>query len=145
MILAPLLLCLLATAGCGRGGSDEGNIRVLYAGSLILPFADIEKQFEALHPGIDINSEAHGSIQVLRHVSDIHESADVLISADSQLIPLLLYPSEDPDTGKPYGSWRIDFATNEMAIAYTGESRLRTRSPRTTGTTSSLGPTCAWA
>jgi molybdate/tungstate transport system substrate-binding protein len=123
--LGPLLLCLLVTAGFGPAGGDEGagSIRVLYAGSLILPFAEIQKQFEAAHPDIKIDSEAHGSIQVLRHVSDIHERADVLISADSQLIPLLLYAGEDPDTGKPYGSWRIDFATNQMAVAYTDRSR----------------------
>ena len=121
-ILVVLLFCMPVAGGCG-GGNDGGTIRVLYAGSLILPFAEIEKQFEALHPEIDINGEAHGSIQVLRHVSDIHEMADVLISADSQLIPLLLYSSTDPDSGEPYGSWRIDFATNEMAIAYTEQSR----------------------
>jgi molybdate/tungstate transport system substrate-binding protein len=122
MMVVPLLVSLLANAGCGAG-RGEGSIRVLYAGSLILPFAEIERQFEALHPEIDINGEAHGSIQVLRHVSDVHESADVLISADSQLIPLLLYSSDDPDTGRPYGSWRIDFATNEMTIAFTDQSK----------------------
>jgi molybdate/tungstate transport system substrate-binding protein len=120
-------LAALTTTGCGKGSTDAAggktSIRILYAGSLIIPFGELEKQFEALHPDINVNGEGHGSIQVLRHVSDIHEEADVLISADSQLIPMLLYNSNDPQTGKPYGSWRIDFASNQMAIAYTDKSR----------------------
>jgi molybdate/tungstate transport system substrate-binding protein len=124
-----LLLVALAASGCGKDSAGAGgsgrkiSIRVLYAGSLIIPFAELEKQFEALHPNIDIKAEGHGSIQVLRQVSDIHDEADVLISADSQLIPMLLYNSKDPDTGKPYGTWRIDFASNQMAIAYTDKSK----------------------
>jgi molybdate/tungstate transport system substrate-binding protein len=128
LIILSLVLALvaLAASGCGKGAADGGgktSIRVLYAGSLIIPFAELEKQFEALHPDINVNGEGHGSIQVLRHVSDIHEEADVLISADAQLIPMLLYSTNDPNTGKPYGTWRIDFASNEMAIAYTDKSK----------------------
>ena len=127
LTVALSLLLALPITGCAKGTTDaeggKASIRVLYAGSLIIPFGELEKQFEALHPDIKVNGEGHGSIQVLRHVSDIHEMADVLISADSQLIPMLLYSSNDPETGKPYGSWRIDFATNEMAIAYTDTSK----------------------
>jgi molybdate/tungstate transport system substrate-binding protein len=45
--------------------------------------------------------EGHGSIQVIRHVSDLHEQADVLVTADYSLIPMLLYEVKDPDTGRP--------------------------------------------
>jgi molybdate/tungstate transport system substrate-binding protein len=133
LLTVTLMLALLAAGpavtGCSKisdsasGGGNKTSIRILYAGSLIIPFAELEKKFEALHPDINVNAEGHGSIQVLRHVSDIHEEADVLISADSQLIPMLLYTSEDPDTGKVWGTWRIDFATNEMAVAYTDKSK----------------------
>ncbi len=131
LTLIVLLMAALATGltSCGKdspsgeAAAGKATIRILYAGSLIIPFGELEKRFEALHPDIDINGEGHGSIQVLRHVSDIHEEADVLISADSQLIPMLLYASEDPERKVPYGSWRVDFATNEMAIGYTDKSK----------------------
>jgi molybdate/tungstate transport system substrate-binding protein len=132
IVSAILLMTVLLAAGCGKssgnaaaGGDTSGKttIRVLYAGSLIIPFGELEKRFEALHPDIKVNGEGHGSIQVLRHVSDIHEEADVLISADSQLIPMLLYDTKDPETGKPYADWRIDFAGNQMAVAYTEKSK----------------------
>ena len=66
--------------------------------------------------------EGHGSIQVIRHVSDLHEEADVLVTADYSLIPMLLYEVEDPDTHLPYADWYAIFASNEMTLAYTGES-----------------------
>ena len=50
---------------------------MLFAGSLIIPFAQLEKEFEAAHPDIDVNMEGHGSIQAIRIVSDLHEQADV--------------------------------------------------------------------
>ena len=121
LVLALLLLSGLL-AGCGNGGRSV-TIRVIYPGSLLIPFPALQKSFEEGHPGIKIESEAHGSIQVLRQVSDLHQKADVLISADSSLIPLLLYSTSAPDTGKPYADWYVEFATNEMAIAFTEKSR----------------------
>ena len=101
---------------------EKASIRVLFAGSLIIPFAQLEEEFEAAYPDIDVNMEGHGSIQVIRHVSDLHEQADVLVTADYSLIPMLLYQVEDPDTHVPYADWYTIFASNEMTLAYTAES-----------------------
>lgn len=137
--MAAILLGALALigAGCSDGGHSTAttppsgqtqptqgktSIRVLYAGSLIIPFDQLEKEFEAAEPNIDVNMEGHGSIQVIRHVSDLHESADVLITADYNLIPMLLYQVDDPDTGLKYADWYAIFATNEMVLAYTDKS-----------------------
>lgn len=96
---------------------------VIGAGSLIQPFGDLKKAFEAQHPDIDIQDEYHGSIQVLRQVSDLNRKMDVVASADSSLIPLLLYQTDDPANGKPYANWYIQFSTNKLGLAYTGKSR----------------------
>jgi molybdate/tungstate transport system substrate-binding protein len=117
-----LLLLSALLAGCGGSGRNV-TLRVIYAGSLLIPFPALQKEFEASHPGVKIESEAHGSIQVLRQVSDLHQKADVLISADCNLIPLLLYNTPEPDTGVPYADWYVKFATNEMAIAFTEKSQ----------------------
>ena len=104
--------------------TDRTTIRVIYAGSLHRPLPrTAESSSRRSYPGVKIEAEAHGSIQVLRQVSDIHRKADVLISADAALIPLLLYNTPAPDTGEPYADWYVEFATNEMAIAYTEQSR----------------------
>lgn len=99
------------------------TLRVFCAGSLIVPFAELEKAFEALHPEVDVQSEFHGSIQVIRHVTELHEPIDVVATADYALVPMLMYESLDPDSGKPYADWYIRFAGNRLALAYSPASR----------------------
>lgn len=103
--------------------TEKTPLVVFAAGSLIIPFADIEQAFEAKYPDIDVQSEYHGSIQVMRHVTEIHEQIDVVATADSALIPMLMYASTMPESGEPYADWYIKFASNHLALAYTPESR----------------------
>jgi molybdate/tungstate transport system substrate-binding protein len=122
---AALLSAGCSCAGDGGAAADGGGkpaLRVLFAGSLIIPFAKVEQEFEAVHPDIDVNMEGHGSIQAIRIVGDLHEQADVVITADYQLIPMLLYAAEDPDSGHIYSDWSAIFATNRMALAYSADS-----------------------
>ena len=75
---------------------------VFAAGSLIIPFAEIETAFEAKYPNIDVLAEYNGSIQVMRHVTDLHEPSDVVATADASLVPMLMYATDNPETGRPY-------------------------------------------
>ena len=121
-----LLLALLLSglAGCAIATPQPKTPLVIFgAGSLIKPFGDLEAAFEAKHPNIDVQAEYHGSIQVMRHATELHEKIDVVATADYALIPLLMYQVNDPDTGKPYASWFLHFATNRLGIAYTPKSR----------------------
>lgn len=117
-LLAVLLLAGLA--GCGSQARTP--VKVLFAGSLIIPFHALEEAYEAAHPEIDLQLEGHGSIQVIRHVTEIHDLADVVATADSALIPALMYQSSVPETGEPYADWRIEFATNRLSLAFTPQS-----------------------
>lgn len=95
---------------------------IFAAGSLIIPFAEIESAFEAKYPDIDVLAEYHGSIQVMRHVTELHEPIDVVATADAALVPMLMYATTNPDTGQPYADWFIRFAGNKLALAYTPDS-----------------------
>ncbi len=103
-------------------GSDRTPLVVFAAGSLIIPFGDLEKAFESQYPQIDVQAQYHGSIQVMRHVTDLHEPIDVVATADASLVPMLMYTTNDPDTGQPYADWYIRFASNRLALAYHSES-----------------------
>ncbi len=119
-----LIVTLLATGtGCASRPKNKVPMRVLIAGSLMIPFDDLEKAYEAEHPDVDLQMEAHGSIQVIRHVAEIHELADLVVTADDALIPMLMYPSKVPETGKPYADWYIKFATNHLGLAYSPKSK----------------------
>lgn len=97
----------------GGGDSEPNTIKVICAGSLVAPFEAIEQGFEQKYPGIDVLIEAHGSIQVIRQVTELGQTADVLAVADFSLIPMLMYGEDEQ------ASWYIKFATNHLGIAYT--------------------------
>lgn len=117
----PVLLALLLPLN-GCGGDARTPLRVFIAGSLVVPFAELERAYEDLHPEVDVQVEAHGSIQVIRHVTEIHDLIDVVVPADYALIPLLMYTSKLPDSDQPYADWYIRFASNQVVLAYTPQS-----------------------
>ena len=118
VLLATLLLVMAACGG------ERRQVKLIYAGSLIVPFEQLAAAFERTHPGVDVLTESHGSIQVLRHVTELGDRCDLAVSADEQLIPPLMYDRVDHDTGKPYASWYCTFATNRMVLAISPKSSL---------------------
>ena len=127
-----VLLIGLALTACGAGPAPDSTLPtsaqgrtplvVFAAGSLILPFGELEQAFEARYPDIDVLAEYHGSIQVMRHVTELHEPIDVVATADASLIPMLMYTATVPETGRPYADWSIRFASNRLALAHTPTS-----------------------
>jgi molybdate/tungstate transport system substrate-binding protein len=121
------LAVLLAAALLSGCGSDKRQVRLMYAGSLIVPFERLAAAFERRHPDVDVVTESHGSIQVLRHVTELGDLVDVAVSADEQLIPPLMYERDDPATGEPWASWCCSFATNRVVLAVSPKSPLALR------------------
>ncbi len=103
--------------------AENTKLVVFAAGSLIVPFQELEKAFEETHPGVDVQMEYHGSIQVIRHVTELHEPIDVVATADASLIPQFMFAVEDEQTGQPYADWYIRFAGNKLALAYHPDSQ----------------------
>ncbi len=73
LLLAALIAvaaAALVSSGCtdaggssssSENGGTQARLRVLFAGSLIIPFEQVEKEFEALHPDIDVDMEGTAS------------------------------------------------------------------------------------
>jgi molybdate/tungstate transport system substrate-binding protein len=120
---APLLLVagVILIAGCTSPAHQQTPLKVLAAGSLLYPLETVERDFEASHPDVDVQIEGHGSIQVIRQVTDLHRSMDVVAVADDNLIPDMMFrPMENSST--LYADCYVPFATNEMVIAYNEKS-----------------------
>ncbi len=114
---------ILALSSCANPPKEKTPLRVFFAGSLIIPFDALEKAYEARHPDVDVQMEGHGSIQVIRHVTEIHELIDVVVTADHALVPILMYQSRVPETNQPYADWYIKFATNKLGLACSPKSK----------------------
>jgi molybdate/tungstate transport system substrate-binding protein len=119
-----LIALLCGAAGCSSGVQQQKTVlKVVPAGSLLQPFAEVEKAFEAQHPDVDVQVEGHGSIQAIRQVTDLHRPIDVVAVADASLIPDLMF-RKDPQTGINFTDTYTPFATNAMVIAFTNKSRF---------------------
>lgn len=94
----------------------SGKLIIFHAGSLSVPFAKIEKNFEALYPEVDVLREAGGSTKMARMISELDKPADIMGSADFAVIDKNLIPGK--------AAWNIRFATNRLVLCYTDKSRF---------------------
>jgi molybdate/tungstate transport system substrate-binding protein len=120
-LLAGVTACATSSPSTGTA-SGKTKLVVFEADSLMVPFAEIKKEFEQANPDIQVQMQAHGSIQVIRQVTELGQDVDVVAVADYSLIPMLMYQTKMPD-GKPYASWDIMPATNQLVLAYTTKSK----------------------
>ncbi|MBM9530298.1 tungstate ABC transporter substrate-binding protein WtpA [Desulfoprunum benzoelyticum] len=93
----------------------KGTVVMFHAGSLSMPFETMEKAFEAMYPGVDLQREASGSQAAARKVTDLKKPCDIIASADFKVIDKLLIPT--------YADWNIRFATNQLVLCYTDKSK----------------------
>jgi molybdate/tungstate transport system substrate-binding protein len=102
---------------------SQQTLKVFCATSLLFPLEKVEADFEEAHPNVNVEIEGHGSIQVIRHVTEINEKIDVLLVADYLLIPRMMYPTKMPNTDESFADYYVRFATNEVVLAYANNSR----------------------
>jgi molybdate/tungstate transport system substrate-binding protein len=106
------------------GAEQESRVlKIFCAGSLVLPMDSVEEAFEEAYPHVDVQVEGHGSIQVIRHVTELEEEVDLLMVADYELIPTMAYGTPMADSDESFADWYIRFAGNSIVLAYTDNSR----------------------
>lgn len=114
-----LLCCTLAAFlfSCSKNEKSQLNntLIVFHAGSLSMPVKEMKALFEKENPGLNIVTQAEGSVTCARMIGDLNKPCDVFMSADYKVIDDILIPK--------YASWCIKFASNQMAIVYTPKSK----------------------
>ncbi len=113
-ILLLALVCFVVAGMVVLLRSQARSLKVLHAGSLTPFLTEVEGRFEGENPW-DVQLEAHGSVEAVRQLTELHRTADVIMVADWHLIPEFLMPE--------HASWAIGFASNELVLAYTEGSR----------------------
>ena len=114
-IAMALVLALTLMVGCRGQGTPTETLTIYHAGSLTVPFRDLEAEFESAHPDVDVLCEAGGSNSMISKAITVEEAGenppDIIASADYTLIPDRLYE-------KSYADWNIVFARNTMVLCY---------------------------
>ena len=115
-IVIAFILVLTLVVGCGQGEAARTETLTIYhAGSLAVPFSELEAEFEEIHPTVDVLRESGGSAKVINKSIAREEAGesppDIIASADYKLIPDRLY---EPG----YANWNIVFARNTMVLCY---------------------------
>lgn len=93
----------------------KGDLIIFHAGSLTVPIKEIADAFKRENPKVNIISEAAGSVECARKITELNKPCDIMASADYSVIDKMLIPT--------FADWNIKFASNEMAIVYTEKSR----------------------
>ena len=109
ILIIPLFACT------GGGDGETPTLHIIHAGSLTYPVKELSRAFTEEHPGVRILTEAWGSKAGARRVMELETPCDVFLSADYMVIEHMLIPE--------HANWYLPFASNEMAIVFTGQSR----------------------
>lgn len=111
-----LISCVVLAAANSAIAAPSGTLTVYHAGSLSVPFAKIEKQFEEKYPEVDVQRKAGGSTKMARLISEKGDKVDIMASADYVVIDKNLIPQ--------YADSNIRFASNRLVLCYTDKSRF---------------------
>ena len=113
-----LLISIVIINGCHSSTKKKtkSDLIIFHAGSLAVPFKLIADGFMKENPGIKVLLESAGSRECAKKITDLNKPCDIIASSDYTVIRDLLVPK--------YTNWYINFATNEMCIAYTKKSRM---------------------
>ena len=68
------------------------KLPIFHAGSLSAAFAKVNAEFQKLHPDVEIQSQAAGSVDAVRWVTEQKSPCGILASADYELIPRMMFP-----------------------------------------------------
>jgi molybdate/tungstate transport system substrate-binding protein len=110
------MLSLMAGSSSAWGRTIDPTLTIFHAGSLAVPFAPVEEEFEELYPQVEVQRESSGSLVAIRKVTELGRKCDIIASADYSAIPKLMFPD--------FADFYICFARNQMVIVYTSHSKF---------------------
>lgn len=111
---AAIVLCLAAACGRDTASLDAGPLVVYNAASLTRPMRAVLDSF-SLRTGTRYAQESAASLELVRKITELQSTPDVLALADPDLFPMLLEPR--------FTSWHALFGRNRIVLAYTPRSR----------------------
>lgn len=112
--IALALLAGTSPSAAAPTARQAAGLTVMNAASITRPVRALLDTFAA-RTGVKYSLEPGASLEVARRLTELHQSADVLMLADPEVFPKLLMPG--------YVHWYTVFARNRIVLAYTSGSR----------------------
>ena len=116
--IAPLAaLIALLPASFAAQAAEPTTLTIFAAGTLAVPFRQIDKLFEKKYPNIKVQPQFGGSVKMAKQITELHKDADLLAVADYSVIPKYMF-------AKPaHASWYVGIARNAITFTYTDKSK----------------------
>jgi molybdate/tungstate transport system substrate-binding protein len=111
--------CIFAAIGAAQA-AEPTTLTIFAAGTLAVPFRQLDAQFEQQHAGTTVQALFGGSVMMARRITNLHQSADLIAVADYNVIPKYLFGGA---AGPAYAKWYIGFARNAVTFVYTDKSK----------------------
>jgi molybdate/tungstate transport system substrate-binding protein len=119
MKLGSVVFALLTALDIARA-AEPATLTIFAAGTLAVPFRQLDAQFEQQYAGITAQPLFGGSVMMAKRITNLHQSADLIAVADYRVIPKYLFGR----SGSPaYANWYIGFARNAVTFVYTDKSK----------------------
>jgi len=114
------LLCALLPASFAARAAEPTTLTIFAAGTLAVPFREIDALFEKKYPNVTVHPQFGGSVKMAKQITDLHQDADLLAVADYSVIPKYMFGGN----GKPaHAKWYAGFARNAVTFVYTDKSK----------------------
>lgn len=91
-------------------------VKIFHAGSVAASLDSLTKEYMKIHPDTKFVLESSGSIDAVKKITAMGQTADLVISADYATIQNYMFPAA--------ADWNLNFAGNRMVLMYTDKSKL---------------------
>jgi molybdate/tungstate transport system substrate-binding protein len=119
-VCALALTLPLAAPSPSAQAAEPVTLTVFGAGTLAVPFKQVDALFQKKYPGVAVEPQFGGSVKMAKQITELHQQADILAVADYNVIPKYLFGGE----GKQgYATWYAGFARNAITFTYTDKSK----------------------
>ncbi|MGH2520470.1 MAG: extracellular solute-binding protein [Chloroflexota bacterium] len=102
------------------GAAKPSPLVEFAAGTLSVPFKQLDHAFVDAHPGVQPQPRFGGSVAMAKQVSQLGQLADVVGVADYHVIPQQLF-AQNGKAG--FATWLAGFASNAITFVYTPQSK----------------------
>src|SRR5215469_17406945 len=89
-------------------GAEPQTLTIYAAGTLAVPFRQLNALFEKNNAGVAAQAQFGGSVMMAKRITDLHQDADLLAVADYSVIPKYMFANP------AHTAWYAGFARNAI-------------------------------